>query len=64
MDAIAMGCLTALFVAQRRLSRSLLWILGSVGIGLSIFILGLSIRVNAWGLGRYGLDMTILPLGN
>jgi peptidoglycan/LPS O-acetylase OafA/YrhL len=63
MDAIAMGCLTALFVAQRRLSRPLLWIMGSVGIVLSIFILGLSIRANAWGLGRYGLDMTILALG-
>jgi peptidoglycan/LPS O-acetylase OafA/YrhL len=63
MDAIAMGCLTALFVAQRRLSRSLLWIVACVGMALSIFILGLSIRANAWGLGRYGLDMTILALG-
>jgi peptidoglycan/LPS O-acetylase OafA/YrhL len=63
MDAIAMGCLTALFVARRRFSRSSLWILGCVGMALSIFILGLSIRASAWGLGRYGLDMTILALG-
>jgi peptidoglycan/LPS O-acetylase OafA/YrhL len=63
MDAIAMGCLTAIFVAQRRLSRSLLWIVGSIGIALTIFILGFSIRANAWGLGRYGLNMTILALG-
>ena len=63
MDAIALGCLTALFVAQRRLSRSFLWIVGSVGAALSIFILGFSISANAWGLSRSGLDMTILALG-
>ena len=63
MDAIALGCLTALFVARRRLSRPLLLTLGSVGTALLIFSLGFSLRGSSWGLGRTGLNMTILALG-
>ena len=63
MDAIALGCLTAFFVVQRRLSRPFLWITGGVGIALLIFSLGFSIQANTWGLGRNGLNMTILALG-
>ena len=63
MDAIALGCLTALFVGRRRLSRPVLLTVGSVGALLLIFILCFSIRANSWGLGRYGLDMSILALG-
>jgi peptidoglycan/LPS O-acetylase OafA/YrhL len=63
MDAIAFGCLTALFVARHRLSRPFLWIMGSVGIALLIFSLGFSIMAYTWGLGRNGLNMTILALG-
>ena len=63
MDAIALGCLTALFVARRRLSRPLLLTLGSVGTALLIFILGFSLQAYSWGLGRNGLNMTILALG-
>ena len=63
MDAIALGCLTALFVARRRLSRSMLWMVGSWGAAFLIFILGFSVRAYTWGLGRIGLDMTILALG-
>jgi peptidoglycan/LPS O-acetylase OafA/YrhL len=63
MDAIALGCLTALFVARRRLSHNILWTVGSVGTALLVFSLGFSIRVNIWGLGRNGLNMTILAVG-
>ncbi|HEY2645916.1 MAG TPA: acyltransferase [Candidatus Acidoferrales bacterium] len=63
MDAIALGCLTALVVARRRYTRSVLLTLGSAGAVLMIFILCFSIRANSWGLGRTGLDMTILAIG-
>jgi peptidoglycan/LPS O-acetylase OafA/YrhL len=63
MDAIALGCLTALFVARRRLARPFLLAIGSVGTVLLIFILGFSVRVYSWGLDRNGLSMTILALG-
>jgi peptidoglycan/LPS O-acetylase OafA/YrhL len=63
MDAIALGCLTAIFVAKRRLSRSTLWAVGSLGAALLVFSLGFSIRAYLWGLGRNGLNMTILAIG-
>jgi peptidoglycan/LPS O-acetylase OafA/YrhL len=62
-DAIALGCLTALFVGRHRLSRTMLWAAGSVGTALLVFSLGFSIRAYAWGLGRNGLNMTILAVG-
>ncbi len=63
MDAIALGCLTALFTARRHVSRTVLSTLGGLGSALLVFILGFSLRANAWGLGRSGLDMTILAVG-
>jgi len=63
MDAIALGCLTALFVARHSLSRPALWIFGITGTILLTFSLGFSIRAYAWGLGRNGLNMTILAIG-
>jgi peptidoglycan/LPS O-acetylase OafA/YrhL len=63
MDAIALGCLTALFVARCRLPRPFLLAIGGVGTALLIFILGFSVRVYSWGLDRNGLDMTIVALG-
>jgi peptidoglycan/LPS O-acetylase OafA/YrhL len=63
MDAIALGCLTALFVARHRLSRTTLWAVGSLGTALLVFSLGFSIRAYIWGLGRNGLNMTILAAG-
>jgi peptidoglycan/LPS O-acetylase OafA/YrhL len=64
MDAIALGCLTALLIAKRRLPpRPVLWAIGIVGAALLIFILGFSIRAYTWGLGRNGLDMSILAAG-
>ncbi len=63
MDAIALGCLTALFVARHRLSRAVLWTVGSVGVATLVFSLGFSLRAYAWGLGRNGLNMTVLAVG-
>lgn len=63
MDAIALGWLTALFAAKHRISRTVLYTLGGLGSVLLVFILGFSLRAHALGLGRNGLDMTILAVG-
>jgi peptidoglycan/LPS O-acetylase OafA/YrhL len=63
MDAIALGCLTALFMDKRSLSRATLWMMGGLGVALLIFSLCFSIRAYTWGLGTNGLDMTILAVG-
>ncbi len=62
MDAIALGCLTALIVARRRFAHSVLMAIGSVGIALLILNLCFSIRAYSWEFGKYGLNMTILAL--
>lgn len=63
MDAIALGCLTALLLASRKFSRIGLRTFAGVGAILTIFILCFSIQANGWGLGRSGLNMTILAVG-
>lgn len=63
MDAIALGCLTALLVARFRFSGRILWILGSLGTSLLVFCIVFSLRTEAWGLDRVGLGMTIVALG-
>ena len=63
MDAIALGCLTAFLVARQHLTRKVLWTLGILGTALLVFSLGFSIRAYTWGLGRNGLNMTILAAG-
>ena len=62
MDAIALGCLTALMAARIRLSRPMLRIIGGLGIASLIFVLGFSLRGEAWGLADSGLDMTLAAL--
>jgi peptidoglycan/LPS O-acetylase OafA/YrhL len=64
MDAIALGCLTAIALARAHLSRSVLRLLGGLGTALLIFSLGCSNQADAWGLGRHGLDMTIVAIGS
>jgi peptidoglycan/LPS O-acetylase OafA/YrhL len=63
MDAIAMGCLTALLVAGRRLQRFALHACGWCGAALLVFSLCFSVRAYKWGLGKNGLLMTILAVG-
>jgi peptidoglycan/LPS O-acetylase OafA/YrhL len=63
MDAIALGCLTALCVLRLRFSRMDLWMLGTVGTTLLVFTLCFSLRAEAWGLERTGLNMTMVAVG-
>jgi peptidoglycan/LPS O-acetylase OafA/YrhL len=63
MDAIALGCLTALLVARTRFSRPGLGALAGGGAALVIFSLGFSRLAYRWGLSSRGLDMTVLALG-
>jgi peptidoglycan/LPS O-acetylase OafA/YrhL len=63
MDAIALGCLTALFLARRHLPRPVIRAAGCTGAALMVFVLCLSLQAGRWGLGRVGLDMSILAAG-
>ncbi len=64
MDAIALGCLTALLLADhRRLSKAAIALCGATGAALLIFSLCFSLKAYAWGLGRNGLNMTALAIG-
>jgi peptidoglycan/LPS O-acetylase OafA/YrhL len=63
MDAIALGCLTALVLEKRRLSQAALRLLMIFGTAMLAFSLGFSLKAQAFGLSRSGLDMTILALG-
>jgi peptidoglycan/LPS O-acetylase OafA/YrhL len=62
MDAIALGCLTALAVARFPLSSRILRRLAFVGVALLIFILGFPAQPANMALERAGLDMTVLAL--
>lgn len=63
MDAISLGCLTAIFTAKRRLSRSVVAALVSVGTLVVAFSLCFSLTADRWGFARTGLDMTVLGVG-
>jgi peptidoglycan/LPS O-acetylase OafA/YrhL len=61
MDAIALGCLTALILPRLRLNSHGLLCLTAVGAGAMIFILGFSTDGDV--LQRSGLDMSVLAVG-
>ena len=64
MDAIAMGCLTAIFVARgRRFARPALWTIGGAGVAFLAFVLAHPFWVHFMEYPRNGLDMTIVGLG-
>ncbi len=63
MDAIALGCLTAITLSRIRIPRAVLWICGALGTAMLICILGFSIAAEQSVIGRSGLDMTLLALG-
>jgi peptidoglycan/LPS O-acetylase OafA/YrhL len=63
MDGIAFGCLTAMALAERKLSRAAVVSAGIVGTSLIVFTLCFSIQGFKWGLGARGLNFTILALG-
>jgi peptidoglycan/LPS O-acetylase OafA/YrhL len=64
MDAIALGCLTAMAISRATISRSTLRALGGIGLALMGFSLGLTNQAEAWGLERTGLDMSVLAAGS
>jgi peptidoglycan/LPS O-acetylase OafA/YrhL len=63
MDAIAMGCLTSIFLAGRRISRRWVWVCAGAGAALLVFSFGFSIEAYKMGLGRNGLLMSVVGLG-
>jgi peptidoglycan/LPS O-acetylase OafA/YrhL len=63
MDAIALGCLTALASTQFPLSRGTLRGVAAAGATLAIFILCFAAQPANLALERAGLDMTVLALG-
>ena len=63
MDAIALGCLTAMLLRGRTLSRRSVRAAGWAGWGLVGFSLCLSDVGYRWGLGRSGLGFTVLAVG-
>jgi len=63
MDAIALGCLTALLVPRLRFTNVGWLFVQALGAALMIFILGFSLTVERWGLADTGLNMTIVALG-
>lgn len=63
MDAIALGCLTAILVSRTVFPRGVLRSLAAIGAAFLIFSLCFSLRADSWGLGRSGLDMSVVAVG-
>jgi peptidoglycan/LPS O-acetylase OafA/YrhL len=63
MDAIAIGCLLALLLSRRKMPQRMAWVCGAAGATLLVFSLCFSLKAYAWGLGRNGLNMTVLAVG-
>jgi len=64
MDAIALGCLTAIASSRSTIAGRVVRVLGVLGTALVLFLLCFSHQAKAWGLERSGLDMTILAIGS
>lgn len=62
-DAIAMGCITALLLHGRAISRRVLHVCAGTGFALLVFCLGFSRTVGRLGLDEAGLGMTLVGLG-
>jgi peptidoglycan/LPS O-acetylase OafA/YrhL len=63
MDAIAIGCLTAIGLSRMRLSLPAFRLLGGIGLASLMFSLGFSNQVDALGLNRIGIDMSLVAIG-
>jgi peptidoglycan/LPS O-acetylase OafA/YrhL len=63
MDAIALGCLTAIAISRITIPRKVILALSGLGTLLVLFSLCFSNQAQAWGLSRSGLDMSILAVG-
>jgi peptidoglycan/LPS O-acetylase OafA/YrhL len=64
MDAIALGCLTAIAISRTTIPRTVICALAGLGTALVLFSICFSNQAEAWGVARSGLDMTILALGS
>jgi peptidoglycan/LPS O-acetylase OafA/YrhL len=62
MEGIALGCLTAVITSRMRFSRSLLWLLATIGTTTVALSLIFSLQGYAGWLGRTGLNFTVLGL--
>jgi peptidoglycan/LPS O-acetylase OafA/YrhL len=60
MDAIALGCLTALALARVQIPRAALRFIGGIGAALLLLCLGFTHQTAARSLESAGLDMTVL----
>jgi peptidoglycan/LPS O-acetylase OafA/YrhL len=63
MDAIAIGCLTAIALARAQLPPAAFRLLGGIGVASLMFSLGFSKQVDALGLDRIGIDMSLVAIG-
>lgn len=63
MDAIAMGCLAALFESKVNLRKQTAYIFLCTGMGLSLFVLIFRKEVYQLGLAPIGLNVTLLGFG-
>jgi peptidoglycan/LPS O-acetylase OafA/YrhL len=63
MDAIALGCLTAMLVNHQKFDRWILRIFLVAGLAIMIFCLGFGAQVATLGLEKAGLGMTLLAVG-
>ena len=63
MDAIALGCLTAVLIAHRPLSKGLRPAFTLLGSALIVFCLAFSLKAYKLGLGRNGFYFTLLAMG-
>jgi peptidoglycan/LPS O-acetylase OafA/YrhL len=62
MDAIALGCLTALALARVNISHGVSRLIGWTGSVLLIPCLAFTHRMAEWGLTSAGLDMTLVAV--
>ena len=63
MDAIALGCLTAILTSRRHLSCRMVFACTGSGVALLIFCLGFTPQMERLGLEKTGLGMTALAIG-
>lgn len=63
MDAIALGCMTAILLSGKKLTRTWIQVCATAGSVLLVFSLCFSIQAYRWDLGRNGLNMTVLAVG-
>jgi peptidoglycan/LPS O-acetylase OafA/YrhL len=62
MDAIALGCLTALTLARLKISALAARTMGWIGSALLILCLAFTHQMAEWGLASSGLDMTLVAV--